>query len=133
MEDGLRKLKDGSYVEGVAQGGKVLIVRTDPEFVRDIAPYFANSIMVFVALVMVMTTNRFYLPVFFVFIVSPIQNKCSVGDNKNLSVKSQVKFSNDKRFDFPLQFFVVFDTLVYIWALIIMSDEVNPSGYWFSL
>ena len=102
IKDGLRRLKDGSYVEGVAVGGKVLIVRTEPEFIRDIAPYFTNSIMVFITLMIFFTTNKYYLPIFLVFIFSPIDSFLGEGDFKNLSPKSESQFVNDKRFHFPL-------------------------------
>jgi hypothetical protein len=74
LDEGLRSLKDGSLVEGLAPGGKVLIVRTQPDFMRDIAPFFSNSIMVLVAVIMVITSNKFYMPVFFAYLISPIQN-----------------------------------------------------------
>ena len=72
LDEGLRCLKDGSLVEGLAPGGKVLIVRTEPEFKRDILPMFSGSIMIVVAVIMIIKTNNFYLPMFFVYLVSPI-------------------------------------------------------------
>ena len=72
LDDGLRTLKDGSLVEGLAPGGKVLIVRTEPEFRRDIAPFFSGPIMIISAVLMIIITNKFYLPVFFVYLISPI-------------------------------------------------------------
>ena len=72
MDEGLRALKDGSIVEGLAPGGKVLIVRTEPEFKRDILPMFYGSIVIVIAVVMIITSNKFYLPIFFVYLVSPI-------------------------------------------------------------
>lgn len=101
-KDGLRTLKDGTVVEGLAPGGKVVIVSGQPQFLRDIAPYFSNSIMVLLAMILIITTNKFYLPMFFVYLISPIQNYFGVGDNKNVSIKSQKLYSNDKRFDIPL-------------------------------
>ena len=89
LDTGLRSLKDGSIVEGLAPGGKVLIVRTEPEFTRDILPYFMNSMMVFIALIMLITCNKVWMPMFFIYLISPIQNYFGVGDNKNLSIKSQ--------------------------------------------
>ena len=72
FDDGLRALKDGSLVEGLAPGGKVLIVRTQPEFLRDVWPYFLNSIMVLIAVIIMIVTNKFYLPIFIVYFLSPI-------------------------------------------------------------
>jgi len=102
IDDGLHSLKDGSIVEGMAPGGKVLIVRTEPEFKRDILPYFSNSITVLVGVMMIVVTNKFYMPMFFVCLISPLINAFGVGDNKNLSAKSQALFNSDKRFDIPL-------------------------------
>lgn len=89
--------------------------------------------MVFIAVIILITTNNFYLPMFFVYLISPIQNYFGQGDNKNLSLKSQVLYSNDKRFDVPLQFFVIFETLVWLWGIIVMSDDYNPKGYFFNI
>ena len=72
LDEGLRSLPDGSIVEGLGTGGKVLIVRTEPEFARDILPYFSNTMMVLVALVMLNTTGRVYLPTFSILLVSPL-------------------------------------------------------------
>ena len=133
LDDGLRTLKDGSLVEGLAPGGKVFIVRTQPEFIRDIAPFFSNSIMMFIAMVMILTSNKFYMPVFFVYLISPTVNYFGQGDFKNISVNSTKLFEKDKRFDIPLQFFVFFELFVWIWAMVVMSEDVNPKGFWFSL
>merc|ERR1719263_170215 len=96
-------------------------------------PYFYNSIMLLIAIVMVIVTGKVYLPMFFVFLISPIQNYFGKGDNKNISPKSQMLFANDKRFDIPLHLFVIFETCVYLWALTIMSDNFQPKGFWFSV
>ena len=69
-------------------GNKVVIVNASPEFVRDIMPYFSNSIMVVVAVTMIVVTNNFYMPIFFVFLISPTLNYFGKGDYKNLSTKS---------------------------------------------
>jgi len=81
-------LKDGSIVEGLATGGKVMIVRTQPEIVRDILPYFSSTIMVIVAISILMTSGKFYLPFFVMYLYSPIVNHFGKGDYKNLSPKS---------------------------------------------
>jgi len=40
---------DGSIIEGLGVGGNVFIVSKDPEFMRDIFPYFNASIVLFVS------------------------------------------------------------------------------------
>jgi hypothetical protein len=35
-------------------------------------PYFSSTIMVLIAVIMLITTNNFYMPMFFVYLVSPI-------------------------------------------------------------
>ena len=73
LEEGpMTTLKDGTIVEGLATGGKVLIVRAEPEILRDIMPYFSNTIMVFIALVMLISSGKVYMPMFFVYLISPI-------------------------------------------------------------
>jgi hypothetical protein len=70
---------------------------------------------------------------FAIYLVSPIQNYFGKGDNKNLSTKSEKIFEKDKRFIIPLYFFIFFEIGVYIWALIVMSDKFNPTGFWFDI
>ena len=89
--------------------------------------------MVLIAVILIITTNKFYLPMFCVYLISPIQNHFGQGDNKNVSIKSTKIFEKDKRFEIPLHFFVVFEICVWIWGLIVMSDDINPKGFWFSV
>jgi hypothetical protein len=77
-------------------------VRTEPEFRRDILPFFSNSILIVVLVVSVIITNKFYMPFFIISIASPAQNYFGNPDKKNLSTKSEKAFTNDKRFDIPL-------------------------------
>ena len=89
--------------------------------------------MMFIAMVMILTSNKFYMPVFFVYLISPTVNYFGQGDFKNISVNSTKLFEKDKRFDIPLQFFVFFELFVWIGAMVVMSEDVNPKGFWFSL
>jgi len=88
IDEDIHLMKDGTIVEGLATGGKVLIVRDEPDFRRHILPYFSNTIMVVICLVILMTTGKFWLPFFVIFLISPAQNYFGEGDNKNLSTKS---------------------------------------------
>jgi hypothetical protein len=42
-------MDDGAMIEGTAYNGQVMIVSKYPEFVRDIAPYFAPSMILIFA------------------------------------------------------------------------------------
>jgi len=44
--------------------------------------------MILIGVIAIITTNNFYIPMFFVYLISPIQNYFGVGDNKNISLKS---------------------------------------------
>lgn len=67
------------------------------------------------------------------FLVCPISNLITEGDNQNLSLKSEKAFFGDKRFWIPLYTFNFLETMTWIWALIIWSDKVNIDLYWFQL
>ena len=68
---GLRSLADGSIVESIGPGG-VLVVRTEPSFRRDVFPYFLAAMFVVLTHIAIAFTHNFYLPLFVVFILSPI-------------------------------------------------------------
>ena len=53
-------------------------------------------------------------------------------DNKNLSIKSERTFFEDKRFLIPLYMFNVADTLIWIWQLILFSDKIKPDHFIFN-
>ena len=83
----LRSLADGSIVESIGPGG-VLVVRTEPSFRRDVCPYFFAAGFVVLTHIAIALTHNFYLPLFIVFAISPIQNYFGAGDNRNLSNES---------------------------------------------
>ena len=72
LDDGHQTLKDGTIVEGLATGGKCIIVSGEPEIVRDILPYFSNSIMVLIGIILLNITNKVYMPMFLIYLVSPM-------------------------------------------------------------
>lgn len=72
LDDGHKTLKDGSIVEGYTIGGKCIIVSAEPEIVRDILPYFSNSIMVLIGIIVLNITNKAYMPMFLIYMVSPM-------------------------------------------------------------
>ena len=124
---------DGALIEGTGIGGKVLIVHKTPEFMRDIAPYFAPSFVLVFAHIIYMYTGNLLLPVWLLFLACPIANHIAPEDNTNLAQKCEKAYLNDKRFWLPLYAFNFVETVTWIWALIVVSDEVNPDCWWFKL
>jgi len=124
---------DGALIEGTGIGGKVLIVHKTPEFMRDIAPYFAPTFVLFFSHFVYMYTGNLLLPVWIMFLACPICNFLLPEDNQNLAQKCEKAYHNDKRFWLPLYAFIFAETATWLWALIVMSDKVNPDSFWFKL
>ncbi len=76
---------DGALIEGTANNGQVLIVQKTPEFMRDIAPYFAPSFIIVFAHLIYMYTGNLLLPIWLMYLVTPISNYIAPEDNQNLS------------------------------------------------
>lgn len=79
---------------------------------------------------MMIFTENYFLPLWLFFFISPLVNMVTVGDNTNLTPKSQFAFAKDWRFIVPLYTYVFAETLVWIWALLVMSDNVNVDKRW---
>lgn len=105
----------------------------EPEFMRDIAPYFASSIGLVFSHIIYLMTGKLAMPVVILFLGSPIIDKVLPKDNQNLSPKAEKAFYNDKRFLIPLYVLNFLETITWIWALIVLSDKVNIDMYWFQL
>jgi len=84
----------------------------------------------FMTVAMMVFTENYFLPLWLFFFISPLVNFVTVGDNINLTPKSQKAFANDWRFIVPLYTYVFAETFVWIWALLIMSDNVNVDKRW---
>ena len=65
---------DGALIEGIGIGGKVVIVQKTPEFMRDIAPYFAPSFIIIFAHIVYVYTNNLLLPIWLMYLACPIVN-----------------------------------------------------------
>lgn len=76
---------DGALIEGTANNGQVLIVQKTPDFMRDIAPYFAPSLIIMFAHVIYAYTGNLLLPIWLMYLVTPISNFIAPEDNQNLS------------------------------------------------
>mgnify|MGYP001030670827 FL=1 len=124
---------DGALIEGTANNGQVLIVQKTPEFMRDIAPYFAPSFIIIFAHFIYAYTGNLLLPIWLMYLVTPIGNFIAPEDNQNLTQKCERAYLNDKRFWAPLYAFNILETITWLWALIVMSDQVNIDCYWFQL
>lgn len=76
---------DGALIEGTAYNGQVLIVQKTPEFMRDIAPYFAPSFIIIFAHFVYVYTGNLLLPIWLMYLVTPISNFITPEDNQNLT------------------------------------------------
>ena len=121
-KNAVRLTHDGAVIEGYGVGGQVVIVQKSPEFMRDIAPYFAPSFIIIAAHFIYVYTGNLLLPIWMMYLACPISNWIAQEDNQNLSQKSEKAFHMDKRFWIPLYSFNILETLTWIWALIVMSD-----------
>jgi hypothetical protein len=63
---------DGALIEGRGIGGKVYIVQKTPEFIRDIAPYFAPSFTIVFAHIVYIYTGNLLLPIWLMYMACPI-------------------------------------------------------------
>lgn len=57
--------------------------------------------------------------------MGPVSHFFLQEDNFNLNLKSEKIFTNDRRFWLPLYLINIIETLTWIWALILMSDQVE--------
>lgn len=72
---------DGAIIEGTGIGGKVLIVQKTPEFMRDVAPYFAPSFIIIFAHISYAFTGNLLFPVWLMYLACPICNIAVPEDN----------------------------------------------------
>jgi hypothetical protein len=114
-------------------GGQVLIVSKTPQFIRDVCPYFQTTGILVSAHFIYMYTGNLCLSTWLLYMACPISNFIGEGDNTNLSIKSEKAFLNDKRFWYPLWAYNIAETITWIWALIVMSDQVSIDHYWFQM
>jgi len=92
----LKYTKDGALIEGVTVGGDVLIVQMDVEWIRDICPYFAPTIILVVSHVFLFYSGNLLAPVWLMFLGSFISAIWGgPGDNRNMSDKNKVAWAND--------------------------------------
>jgi hypothetical protein len=100
---------------------------------RDVAPYFAPSVIIVFAHIVYIYTGNLLLPIWLMYLACPIVNFIAQEDNQNLAQKCERAYLNDKRFWLPLYSFNILETITWLWALIVMSDQVNINLYWFQL
>jgi alkane 1-monooxygenase len=120
-------------VEGTEVGGKVFVVRKNPEFIRDIAPFFAPSLLLVLGHIFYIYTGKLVLPFWLMYLMCPISNFLLPEDNQNLSKKSEKTFFNDRRFWLPLYSYDLLETITWLWGLVLFSDKVNIDLFWLNL
>ena len=65
----------------------VFIVNKEVQFFRDVAPYFTATIVLIVAHILYLYTGNLLLPVWLLYLITPINGLIGEGDNTNLSPK----------------------------------------------
>jgi hypothetical protein len=71
------------------------------------------------------------LPFWILFLIGPT-NPFVKEDVTEVETKSEKNFISDKRFFLPLHFLVFTNTIVWIWGLIVVSDEINIDHWVFN-
>jgi len=66
---------DGALIEGRGVGGNVLIVSKEPEFIRDVCPYFAPSIVLVFAHIIYVYSGKLVMPVVLVIVACPLVDR----------------------------------------------------------
>jgi hypothetical protein len=100
---------------------------------RDIAPYFSPSAILIFAHVIYIYTGNLLLIFWLMFLMCPIITFAAQEDNQNLSQKFERAYLNDKRFWLPLYCYNILETITWVWALIVMSDDVSINLAWFQV
>jgi len=130
-------MKDRTIIEDTLYNGQVEVVYKKPEFMRDMFPCFGFTILMFVAhIVQYYSKNNMLFMFFLLFynlIGSSAFNMVTETDNFNLSKKVEKVYHNDWRFLLPLYSMVFFETLNWIWCLIVVSDKVHFEHPWFHM
>ena len=63
----------------------VYIVQKEVQFLRDVAPYFTPTFVLIFAHILYLYTGNLVLPVWLMYLITPINGMISEGDNTNLS------------------------------------------------
>ena len=61
------------------------VVQKEVQFLRDVAPYFTPTLVLIFAHILYLYTGNLVLPVWLMYLVTPINGFISEGDNTNLS------------------------------------------------
>lgn len=113
--------------------GNVVIVTKEPQFLRDVGPYFAQPIMLIAVFIYYLNGGNLCKAVWVLFMACPLCNLFLPEDNANLSRHSEKAYLHDKRFWIPQYAIAFMETIVWIWALILMSDQVSIESSLFSV
>jgi len=119
------KEEKGGEVVGTEYDGRVEVVERSPSFIRDVCPYFTPSILLVFVHVIYFHTGYLLSPFWAIYLGCPLSSLLSRKDNQNLSPQSEKVFQRDRRFWIPLYTFNLLETLTWIWALVLLSDQVT--------
>jgi len=89
-------------------------------------PYMSPSVVLIVAHILYTYTGNLMLPIWAMYLSTPLNGLMGPGDNTNISAKCQTAWANDKRFWLPLYSYTILETISWIWCLVVMSDNFDP-------
>lgn len=98
----------------------------EPNFLRDIVPYFLASYAFMVSHIVYQLTGNLIVPIWlaYIFSLSAFWRSKEYVEG-NLDKASERAFQKDKRFMLPLYSFVIIDALNWLWCLCLVAG-VNP-------
>ena len=100
-------------------------LREHPEFIRDVAPYFAPSIAnLGVHLSFVLTGNILY-GAWIMLALTPFYNLLWIGgkNNQNIIPKNEKTWAQSQMFLVPLYAYIATQTAMWIYTLLLFSDK----------
>ena len=82
--------------------------RADPEFLKDVFPYFAPALCNMGVIVILITTGKPFLGAWIMFVGTPIYNKLMYRDDENISRINEKTWMKSKMFFIPLYTYIGF-------------------------
>lgn len=128
LERGDKKIAEEKVKSEGEVGGTRVVERNvgEPNFMRDVMPYFMASYAFIVSHAVYQLSGNLLVPIWLAYMAS-LSSFWRGPDytETNMDKESERKFSKDHRFMLPLYTFVLNDTLNWLWCLIIVSGQ-NP-------
>ena len=98
------------------------IIRREPEFMRDVLPYFQNCYCIILAHLIYQYTGRLQAVFWISYILMPVMVRLFVDDDENVDKERCENWEKDPRFHYPLYTHLFLTVLTYIWCLCVMTN-----------